>query len=127
MMIEVPNDFSRLHQYLIDNNYIKKPFWVASPDHISYFNKDGLINLCNYAGFSVVKILTDFPIDFNLLHEDTNYIIDRSKGKKVHQTRIEIENLLHDISIEDKNELYLLLAKIGFGRNIIGFFKNNNL
>ena len=49
LVIEVPNDFSVIQKYLYKNQYISKPFWIAVPDHISYFNKDGLIALCNEA------------------------------------------------------------------------------
>ena len=42
IVIEVPNDFSILQNYLLNKKYIPSPFWVVVPDHISYFNLKGL-------------------------------------------------------------------------------------
>lgn len=122
MIIEVPNDFSVLQRYLSENEYISKPFWIAEPDHISYFNRDGLISICQQAGWKCLYTMGDFPIDFNIFNENTNYVEDKSKGKSCHRSRIAIENLLHSISIEKTNELYNTLSFMGLGRQIIGFF-----
>ncbi|MCL4442406.1 MAG: class I SAM-dependent methyltransferase, partial [Firmicutes bacterium] len=46
LVIEVPNDFSVLQQYLFEKQYISEPFWIAVPDHISYFNSEGLTAIC---------------------------------------------------------------------------------
>lgn len=122
MVIEVPNDFSVVQKYLSENKYISKQFWIAEPDHISYFNRDGLISICEDAGWKCVYTMGDFPIDFNLFNENTDYVEDRSKGKSCHRSRIAIENLLHSISAEKTNELYNILSTMGLGRQIIGFF-----
>lgn len=123
LVIEVPNDFSRVQQFLYMNAYISKPFWVVNPDHISYFNKEGLISLCDDAGWECEYFMGDFPIDFMLFNKETNYIEDKSMGKSCHQTRVAVENFLHDISPKLTNELYQALATLGLGRSIIGFFK----
>lgn len=123
LIIEVPNDFSVLHEYLLENSHIDNKFWIAYPDHLSYFNKDGLVNLLKDNNFKLIDLITDFPIDLNLVNEDTNYVKDKSKGKNVHFARVEIENLLSGISLEQTLNMYRILAKMGIGRNIIGFFK----
>lgn len=126
IIIQVPNDFSTLQKKLFQKFYIDKEFWVTYPDHISYFNKDGLKNLCLDAGLSMIKVLGDFPIDFNLLNIDTNYVMDKSKGKNCHLTRVSIENMLNNISPERTNIIYEQLGEMGLGREIIGLFKNIN-
>lgn len=123
LIIEVPNDCSALQQHLLEHGHISRPFWVAVPDHISYFNREGLLALCQAAGWEGRDLVGDFPIDFNLLNPATNYVEDRSAGKACHQTRVAVENLLHEISPEKTNELYRLLAGLGLGRQIIGFFQ----
>ena len=35
------NDFSILQKYLMERNHINSEFWVAIPDHVSYFNNAG--------------------------------------------------------------------------------------
>lgn len=123
LVIEVPNDFSTIQMYLLEKQHIVDPFWIAIPDHISYFNKEGLLNLCSEIGLKAEKVISDFPIDMNLFNKNTNYIQNKSIGKDCHLARVEIENLLNDISPEHVTEIYQLLGEMGLGRNITGFFK----
>jgi 2-polyprenyl-3-methyl-5-hydroxy-6-metoxy-1,4-benzoquinol methylase len=122
LLITVPNDFSILQRRLFELNFIDVPFWVTPPDHISYFNQEGLIQLCFTAGLKNECNMADFPIDFNLYNEDTNYVKSPSKGHNVHLSRVVIENLLSEISISKSVDLYKILAKMGLGRNITSFF-----
>lgn len=123
LIIEVPNDFSSLQKYLIEKNYINREFWISLPDHLNYFNKDGLNALAKAVGWESKFIMSDFPIDFNLLNKDTNYIIDKNKGNACHRSRVEIENFLHSISVEKTVNYYHSLAELGLGRQIIAFFQ----
>ena len=122
LVVEVPNDFSPIQQHLYQKGFIAKPFWVVRPDHISYFNKEGLISLCNDVGWGCEYLMGDYPIDLALFDERTNYIEDKSLGKDCHQVRVAIENFLDDISPEKTNEFYHSLANLGLGRNIVSFF-----
>lgn len=108
---------------MITSEKIQKDFWIAIPDHISYFSNGGLINLMKHAGYKKFHITTDYPIDFNLMNERTNYIRDKNVGKSVHIARIEIENLFNSISVDKTNKLYSVFAEMGLGRNIIAYFK----
>ena len=122
LIIEVPNDFSALQLDLRDKNLLLEDNWVVIPDHISYFNKEGLINICRETNWNHFRTISDFPIDFNLYNLNSNYYLDKTKGKEAHQQRIYIENLLHQISIEKSNNFYQALADLGLGRQIIGVF-----
>lgn len=122
LVVEVPNDFSVLQQYLLKKKYIKDRFWIVLPDHLSYFNKDGLNNLANSAGWKNVFLMTEHPIDFNLFNKNTNYYHDKSKGKSCHKARIEIDNLIHSISVEKAINYFHALAELGLGRQIIAFY-----
>jgi SAM-dependent methyltransferase len=123
LIIEVPNDFSRIQEYALSKGYVSRPYWVVAPDHLSYFTKEGLLKLCQEAGFTSERILGDYPIDFNLLNENTNYIEKKELGKSCHRSRVEIENLIHAISPEKANRLYAALGDLGLGRSIIAFLK----
>jgi SAM-dependent methyltransferase len=123
LIIEVPNDFSVVQQHLLDNGYISRSFWIAIPDHISYFNRDGLTALCDEAGWRTQCVLGDFPIDFSLFNESTNYVENKSAGKSCHRVRVAVENLMHAVSPEKTNVLYEALADLGMGRQLIGFFQ----
>jgi len=123
LIIDVPNDFSPIQQYLLKHKHIDTKFWVAPPDHLSYFNKDSLRNLCEYAQYKHIITITDFPIDLYLFNSTTNYIKNTEVGKSCHTARVEIENLLHSISLEKTNKLYNVLANMGIGRSLTMFVK----
>ena len=125
LIIEVPNDFSVVQQHLLKNQLIPEPFWIAIPDHISYFNRYGLEAVCREAGWTHCLTLGDYPIDFDLFNERTNYVKSRDVGKASHRSRVAVENMLHEISIEKTNNLYRALGDLGLGREIIGFYQRS--
>lgn len=118
LIIEVPNDFSVLQQHLLQHGHISETFWVALPDHLHYFNRDGLSSLSRDAGWVVNSVMSDYPIDFNLLNINTNYVKSPEVGKSCHLERVEMENLLHDISPQKTNALYQAFADLGLGREL---------
>ncbi len=122
MVVDVPNDFSIIQQYLLNKKYIDKEFWVCAPDHLSYFNKEGLEALAKEAGWQLKKTISDYPIDLDLLSVNSNYVNNKALGKVSHTKRIEFENLIHSISVEKTNQFYESLADLGLGRNIVSFF-----
>jgi 2-polyprenyl-3-methyl-5-hydroxy-6-metoxy-1,4-benzoquinol methylase len=123
LMIEVPNDCSAVQNHLLENKFISKSFWVAPFEHISYFNKTGLLSISSEAGLVCKDLMGDYPIDLSLFNKLTNFVEQKSTGKDCHQQRIAIENFLHDISPEKTNALYRSMANMGLGRQIIGFFQ----
>jgi len=123
LMIEVPNDCSAVQHHLLENKTISKSYWIAPFEHISYFNKDGLLAICSEAGLICKDLMGDYAIDLSLFNKLTNFVEQKTTGKACHQQRIAIENFLHDISPEKTNALYRSLANMGLGRQVIGFFQ----
>ncbi len=123
LFIDVPNDFSILQQYFFDQKIISKPHWVSPLEHISYFNKDGLINLCSSVGLGKIDLLGNFMTEFFILNPTTNYMENPAVGKLCHLARVAQENLLHGISPQKAIDLYRALGEMGLGREIIGVFK----
>ena len=123
LIIEVPNDFSKYQIFLKENKFVNEEFWLAYPDHLTYFTKTSLNNLLNSKNMMEVFSLADFPIDIFLSNSQSNYILDKSKGKDAHRSRILIDNFLTNESVEKTINLYEAMASIGFGRQIISFFK----
>ncbi|MBD2768034.1 class I SAM-dependent methyltransferase [Hymenobacter sp. BT664] len=124
LMVDVPNDFSALQQHLLDTGKIDRPFWVVLPDHLSYFNHNGLRNLAAATGWHVAKVLADQPIDLNLLNPATNYIMNRELGKAAHQARLEQDNfLLQTAPLVAVATYYEGLAGVGLGRSIVAFLQ----
>ncbi|MFN3342774.1 MAG: class I SAM-dependent methyltransferase [Flavobacteriales bacterium] len=122
LVITVPNDFSFYQEFLLEEKLIPDEFWIALPDHLSYFDKDSLSALCFSTGWNKADMIADFPIDLFLANQHSNYVIDRSKGKEAHKVRVKLENLFHSISPEKTNSFYRSMAELGFGRQITGFF-----
>jgi len=123
LVIEVPNDFSPLQQFLYNKGIVAKPFWIVIPDHISYFNSDGLDAICRSTGWETKFLMSDFPIDLNLFNPNTNYVNEPTKGKSCHQARVDIENFLSSMFVTELNNLYQQIAKMGLGRSIVSFLQ----
>lgn len=130
LIIEVPNDFSPFQRVLLETGKIDRPFWVVEPDHISYFNRDGLARLLESCGFLERNVVADFPIDLFLFNENTNYVQNNDRGKSCHAARVELENLFHEISPDATIKMYEVMAELGVGRQITGYYqvvsKNNS-
>lgn len=123
LVIRFPNDNSKLHDYVCRHTETPSAWWLTAPDHISYFNHDSMARTLDFLGYEVVAKVADHSIDFNLLNQNSNYIIDRDKGKATHQARMLIDNFLFDI---DKNKYFSILeefADMGVGRNLTFFAK----
>lgn len=123
LLVDVPNDFSKIQLEAIEKGLAPDRFWVAVPDHLSYFNAEGLRSLAVEAGWKHCRTVSDFPIDFNLFNPEANYVEDRSRGKGAHQQRQSLDRLFVSISEEKTLDLYEALAKMGLGRSIIAVFK----
>ena len=122
LLVDVPNDFSPLQQHLLAVGHIDHPFWVALPDHLSYFGAEGLRNLAAATGWRTARLLGDQPIDLNLFNPATNYIMDRSLGKAAHQARLEQDNfLLRTAPLPAVATYYEAMANVGLGRSVVAF------
>lgn len=123
LIVEVPNDFSKLQVALCEQGKIDRPFWVASPDHINYFSLESLKLLVEEQSFELVDAICDFPIDFFLANDQSNYVRRENVGRASHEARLLIENLMDEISTQQAVAMYRELAKLEMGRNIVAFFK----
>ena len=119
LRVQVPNDFPALQIYLLENQMIDHEFWVAPNEHMNYFEKDSLKNLFLHVGFTLVEALADYPIDLNLLNPDSNYVMDRTKGKHCHLARIHADNFLARKSVEDLVTFRRGCGESGLGRNVV--------
>ncbi|MBD2720793.1 class I SAM-dependent methyltransferase [Hymenobacter armeniacus] len=124
LVVEVPNDFSALQNYLLEQGHIDRPFWVVLPDHLAYFNQTGLRNVAQATGWRVAKTLADQPIDLNLLNSATNYVMNRAAGPGAHRARLEQDNLLlRTAPLPAVAAYYEAMAGVGLGRNIVAFLQ----
>jgi len=124
LLVDVPNDFSPLQQHLLAAGHIDRPFWVALPDHLSYFGAEGLRNLATATGWRTAHLLGDQPIDLNLFNPATNYVRDQTAGKAAHQSRLEQDNfLLRTAPLPAVAAYYEAMAGVGLGRSLVAFLQ----
>ncbi|MDQ2770463.1 MAG: class I SAM-dependent methyltransferase [Bacteroidota bacterium] len=124
LLVDVPNDFSPLQRHLLAQGHIDRPFWVALPDHLSYFGAAGLRNLAAATGWHTARLLGDQPIDLNLFNPATNYVLDQSAGRGAHQSRLEQDNfLLRTAPLPAVATYYEALAGVGLGRSLVAFLQ----
>lgn len=122
LVVTVPNDFSRLQHEALETGRIDQAFWVALPDHLSYFGPDSLRKVGGMTGWSCERLIGDFPVDWFLFNADSNYVADRSKGKAAHHARVALETLILDADPDDATAFFSGLARIGMGRDLTAFF-----
>ncbi len=125
LVVNVPNDFSVVQKYALEKGYIDREFWVSSeeaPEHLNYFTLASLKTLMEKHGYKTQHLTTAWPIDLDLLHEHTNYVMHGEVGKFSHQKRIRVENFLNQLSLDKVADYYASLAALGLGRDVIGFF-----
>lgn len=123
IIVTVPNDFSVLQRYLKHQKLIKNDYWICSPDHISYFNRESLHNLFNHHDLHVVEEYGDFPIELQLFSDKTNYVQHKNSGKSAHEIRVKTENFLFSQSIENTIRLYKEFLNNNLSRQITCFVK----
>lgn len=122
LYIDVPNDFNLVQKYLYEGGFIKKTKWVAEMEHISYFNKDGLVNLAQECGLETKLVLGTDIIEFFGLNPDTNYYDHPEVGHNCHVARRHWTKPLREFSLNKKIALYEALGGMGLGRNLIAMF-----
>lgn len=125
LVVTVPNDGTRLHEQLFETAQIQERFWIAIPDHISYFDAHTLRSTAEACGWSCARMIADFPIDWFLIHPGSNYVADRSQGPAAHRARIAIDRLMGDSQPETVNAFYEHMAAMGLGRQITAYLRPN--
>jgi 2-polyprenyl-3-methyl-5-hydroxy-6-metoxy-1,4-benzoquinol methylase len=118
LALVAPNDFSSLHDHLMTKGFITKEWWLAYPDHLSYFNKENMCNFLTDHGFKVENVVADNPIDLNLLNDNSNYVEDEAKGKNTHLFRVRVDNFLAGIDADKLLAMYEILGSMGVGRDL---------
>lgn len=123
MCIKVANNYSMLQTKLLEEGKLKKEYWLDDPGHPSYFNRLGLIAFFKDCGFDCVDFYGESFIDLNLLNVNTNYYENPSVGKSCFNAKMELEKLMHNVSLEKTMQVYGLLGEMDLGREMIGVFR----
>ena len=124
LIISVPNDFSILQKYLFTSSIVKSEYWICPPDHLNYFTLESLVKLQVTSNLEVLDQICDFPIEWFLMNNNSNYINDPTLGKSAHQARTRLDSLLNSSGdLELRLNFWRSMAALGFGRTITTFSK----
>lgn len=116
----VPNDFNPF-QIVLNRRLGFRPWWVAPPHHLNYFDQTSLAELVERCGFDILRQETTFPIDIFLLMGE-NYIDDPGLGRACHRRRMKFEQTLLEQGHGDLlGSLYQAFAQLKLGREIVLF------
>lgn len=123
--ITVPNDFSITQKKLYEKKCIDDAFWVTTKtsEHFNYFTAESLKNYFEVNDFKMLKMISSWPIDFNLFNKNTNYIKNKAIGHDGYIAKITIENMLFEQSLEKTVQFHESLAQLGVGRDVSLYFK----
>ncbi len=115
--VVVPNDYNPIQRALRDYHGFR-PWWVAPPHHLNYFDFDSLERLLTRCGFNVLERSCTFPIDWFLLMGE-NYIDQPAVGRQCHARRKQFELRMDAAGLGDlKARLYRAFAECGIGRQV---------
>lgn len=123
LVATVPNDGSAYHEALFETGAVDRRFWIAIPDHMSYFTADTLRDAAGATGWDTLDVLGDFPIDLFLAHPGSNYVVDPVRGSDAHAARLRLEAVIGAVGVEAANRFYSALAEVGLGRNLTAFLR----
>ena len=125
LCVSAPNDYNPFQKVLREICRYK-PWWVAPPYHINYFNFESLEKLVKKNGFKLILKEATFPIDIFLLMGDS-YIGNDSLGRECHKKRKQFELLLNRGGYNDlKRKLYRYFAEVGMGRVVVLYGKKQS-
>lgn len=123
LCVTVPNDGNAYHESLYKDDLVPERWWIAIPDHISYFTQDSLKQTVKATGWECLSIQADFPVDWFLANESANYIVDKSRGPAAHRARLMLEYQIGQAGPDKANRFYESLAEVGLGRNITAYLR----
>lgn len=121
LVVTVPNDGNRYHESLYEDGLIPERWWINIPDHLSYFTSDSLKRTAEATGWECLSIQGDFPIDWYLANENSNYVKDKFKGANAHKARLKLEFIIGLAGSDKANQFYEALACVNLGRNITAY------
>ncbi len=113
--VVVPNDFTELQAAAATAIGAEKPWWVAVPDHINYFDFASLERTLVGEGFELMERNTNFPMELFLLMGD-NYVGQPGVGSVCHARRKQLEASMPTAL---RRSLYRSFAAAGMGRSCI--------
>jgi len=125
LVVTVPNDGNEYHEHLFAEGLVQDRWWIATPDHMSYFTNESLRSISEATGWRCDSILASFPVDFFLSHSGSNYVKGPSLGPQAHEAKLRLELFIENSGRDKANTLYAAIAEAGLGRDLAAFLVLN--
>ena len=120
LAVAIPNDFNPIQKGLREANGTR-PWWVAVPHHLNYFDFKSLERLVVSKGFSLSGRFTSFPIDLFLTMGD-DYVEKPELGRAAHLRRVAFETFMQRAGLETlRRDMYRAFADLDIGREAFIF------
>ena len=118
LAVSVPNDYTAVQRVLHQDLGVR-PWWVAPPHHLNYFDRDSLEGLFRRTGFAPCHAAVSFPMELFLLM-GKNYLDDPALGRECHAMRKALElALLGSGNSRLLEALHEGFARAGMGRTLL--------
>jgi len=122
--IGVPNEYTPV-QKILNEDMDVRPWWIAPPHHLNYFDKESLEGLLSRHGFTPCHSEVSFPMELFLLM-GKNYLDDPKRGRDCHAMRKQLElNLTKSGNRAFMEKLYGCFAEAGMGRTVLVIAQKN--
>jgi SAM-dependent methyltransferase len=125
-VVTVPNDYSALQTELFKRCAVEVEYWFAPPQHLQYFNTGNFAGFAGAAGFEVVDLVGDFPIELYLFHPGSNYVRDRGNGPAAHKARMAVDLFLSRQGLERYADTCRALVAGGLSRTMTAYLRPRN-
>jgi 2-polyprenyl-3-methyl-5-hydroxy-6-metoxy-1,4-benzoquinol methylase len=122
-VVTVPNDYSALQAELLSRGAAEMEYWFSPPQHLQYFNTENFSRFAASAGFEVIDLIGDFPIELYLLHPGSNYVRNPANGSAAHAARVAIDLFVGRRGLEEYAGLCRALATAGLSRTITAYLR----
>jgi SAM-dependent methyltransferase len=121
LRLAAPNDGSWLQHEVVARGLAGPEFWLAPPEHLSYFTAESLGRVIENNGWTVAEMLAEFPVDLYALNPDSAYTRDPSKGRNCHFARVAFEMGLWRRGLDAVIDFRRACARAGIGRNLTAY------
>jgi SAM-dependent methyltransferase len=123
----VPNEYT-LGQKLACHTFGLPPWWLAPPQHLTYWTPKFLQLLARRCGFTPVHMRMTYPmVELLMLEEAESYVGNAALGRACHQHRMAYE--LHEVQSGRWAALeaeYVANVEHRIGREVVGIFRKDH-
>ena len=123
LVVDFPNDGNSFQEELFADARINRRWWIAPPDHLNYFTDESFRTIASATGWEVVDMFGDFPVDWFLANEHSNYVDNVSLGPAAHSARLLLSRHIGAHGLNKELGFYRALAAVGLGRSLTAVLK----